>query len=135
MSANKALAEAIIQRPKSALEKAGYALAGLFAAAIIYVIAFFVLDEANARFSVIAISAVIVLMTQPLAESEPFRTRGWAGWAIDAALVAAFLWSSWWFFQVREELWTSFYITTPMNIAAGLAGVAALIMLTIRAWG
>ncbi len=135
MSAQSTFTEAVTHRPKTAIEKAGYVLAGVFALAIIYVIAFLVIDEANARFSVIAISAAIVLMTQPLSRGRRFGPAPWAGWLIDAVLVIAFVWSSWWFFQVREELWTGFYIATPMNVTAGIAGIASLIALTVRAWG
>jgi hypothetical protein len=35
------------------------------------------------------------------------------------ALVAAFMWSTYWFFQVKEELWSGAYMATPTNIAAG----------------
>ncbi len=120
---------------KTVIEKIGYVAAGLFSAVIITVIAFFVLDEANARFGVIAISAAIVIMTQPSAISSRFRKAVWAGWVLDAILAVALMWSAWWFFQVKEELWTGFYMATPTNVAAGLAGMVAMIFLTLRAWG
>jgi TRAP transporter 4TM/12TM fusion protein len=99
------------------------------------VIAFAVLDEVTARFGVLAISAAIVIMTMPLSSTVRFAEFKWAGAAIDLLLIAAFFWSGWWFFQVKEELWTGFYMATPMNIAAGLAGIATIILLTFRSWG
>jgi hypothetical protein len=53
----------------------GEIIAGVFAVAIILVIAFFVLDEVTARFSAIAISAAIVVLTQPAARLGVFKTR------------------------------------------------------------
>ncbi len=56
--------------PKSPIEQLGYLAACLFSIIIICVIAFFVLDEANARFATIAFSVIIVLLTRPLAYSK-----------------------------------------------------------------
>ncbi len=120
---------------KSWLEIAGYVLAGLFSVLIMLVIAFFVIDEANARFGVIAFSVAIVLLTQPLRRIGPFRQWPWAGRAADVTIALLFAFSGWWFFHVIEELWTGFYQATPMNIAGGLAGILALILLNVRAWG
>lgn len=121
--------------PKPPVERLGRVAAGLFSLAIILTIAFFVLDEANARFGAIAVSAAIVIMTSPAARMRGLRRLAWLGWVIDGALVAGFLWSAWWFFQVKAELWTGFYMATPTNIAAGLVGMIAMVLLTIRAWG
>ena len=116
-------------------ENLGRALAGLFALAVIIVIAFFVLDEVTARFSAIAISAAIVVLTQPAARLDHLKSLPLVGWVLDLALAAAFLWSAYWFFQVKEELWSGFYMATPANIAAGLMGIVSIIFLTFRAWG
>lgn len=121
--------------PRLPTQLLGRAVAGLFAVAIILVIAFFVLDEVTARFSAIAISAAIVVLTQPAARIGRLNRTPWLGWGLDGLLVGAFLWSAYWFFQVKEELWTGFYMATPTNIAAGLAGILAVIALTFRAWG
>ncbi|WP_163266575.1 TRAP transporter permease [Chelativorans alearense] len=123
------------QARKSPLERVGYAAAGLFSLAIMLVIAFFALDEANARFGTIAISAAIVILTSPAVRIRGFERRAWLSWLFDGLLVASFIWSAWWFFKVKAELWTGFYMATPMNIAAGLAGVISLVLLTVRAWG
>ena len=117
------------------IQRFGRICAGLFSLVIIAIIAFFVIDEANARFGAIAVSAVIVLTTQPAALLPAFWRVRFLAWAMDALIVAAFLFSAYWFFQVKEELWTGFYMSTPMNIAAALAGMTALVLLTIRAWG
>ncbi|SDI32439.1 TRAP transporter permease [Lutimaribacter saemankumensis] len=115
----------------SPTECLGRGLALLFALAIIVVIAFFVLDEANARFGVLALSVVIVTLTQPLAHGR----WGRAGWLIDGALIAAFAYAGFWFFAVKQQLFTGFYMPNPSNVAAGIAGMVALILLTARAWG
>ena len=121
--------------PQTPLQQAGRAGAGVFSLIIISVIAFFTLDEVTARFSVIAVSALIVLLTQPAAKLALFERAPWLGYLFDALLVAAFVFSTVWFYRVKADLWTGFYIATPMNIAGGLLGVAAIILLTIRAWG
>ena len=124
---------------KSLIEKLGYLIGGLFSLTIIYVIAFVTLDEANARFGAVALSVLIVAMTQPAINSKLLlrlpKPINQAGWFIDIALVVAFLWSAWWFFKVKEQLWTGFYQATPMNIAAGIAGLVVVLVLTRRAWG
>lgn len=116
-------------------QKLGRLVAGVFSLIIIAVIAFFVLDEANARFGTIAISVLIVLLSQPAARMHWFRRMPALGWGLDLAILGAFLFSTWWFFQVKEELWTGFYMATPMNIAGGMAGLLAITALTFRAWG
>ena len=113
----------------------GRILAAIFSLIVIFVIAFFVLDEANARFGTIALSALIVILTKPSGESLRLAKFPWLGWLIDCVLIGAFLFSAYWFFAVKEELWTGFYIANPMNIAAGLAGMITIVLLTIRAWG
>ena len=114
------------------IQKFGRALAFVFSLIIIAVIAFFVLDEANARFGVLAISVVIVAMTRPVAI---YNRLGRAGWLVDIGLVAAFLYSAIWFFRVKQELYTGFYMATPENIAAGVLGLVSLVALSVRAWG
>lgn len=106
-----------------------------FSVVIMTVIAFFVLDEVTARFGAIAISVVIVLLTQPAARLPLFHRLPLLGNAIDVAILAAFLFSCWYFFQVKAELWTGFYMATPMNIAAGIAGLLSITALAYRAWG
>jgi TRAP transporter 4TM/12TM fusion protein len=114
----------------------GQVVAGLFALGILAVIAFFVLDEANARFGVIALSAVIVILTQPLARGSGwFRRVPALGWAIDIALVAGLVYTAIWFFTVKQELYTGFYMATPQNVLAGIVGMAVVLLLTARSWG
>ncbi len=115
--------------PTEFLHQTGRAVAALFSLTIISIIAFFVVDEANARFGVMAVSVAIVALT-----SAKGRT-GLLGWVMDLGLVAAFAYSAAWFFQVKEELYTGFFIATPDNIVAGLAGMLAVVLLSIRAWG
>ncbi len=113
----------------------GRLLAGLLSIIVIGVIAFFTLDEVTARFGVIGFSLAIVLMTQPAAKLGAFAKAPWLGWLLDAALVGAFIVSAVWFYRVKAELWTGFYIPNSMNIAAGLMGLAAILLLNARAWG
>lgn len=118
--------------PPSAIavaDETGRIIAIGFSAAIIAVIAFLVVDEANARFGVLALSILIVALTRGRSK------RTLPGLILDIGLAAAFFASAIWFFQVKQELYTGFYIATPSNIAAGLAGMAALIFLTARSWG
>ena len=132
---NIAKGESLIVTERPVIQKLGRAVAGLFSLTIIAIIAFFVVDEANARFGAIAISAGIVLASQPAATLTWFGRRRWLGWLFDSIIVAAFVFAAYWFFQVKEELWTGFYMASPMNIAAGLVGMIALLFLTVRAWG
>lgn len=111
------------------LQKLGRALAVAFSLIIIAVIAFFVIDEANARFGVMAASIAIVALT-----SDKGR-MGKLGWALDLGMVVAFAYSALWFFQVKQDLYTGFYTATPENIVAGLVGMLAIIVLSMRAWG
>ena len=93
------------------------------------------LDEVTARFSVIALSALIVLMTQPGRDLSFFRNYKSIGHLFDLIIVISFIWSAWWFFRVKEELWTGFYMATNSNVFAGLIGIISLILLTFRSWG
>ncbi|UYV39218.1 TRAP transporter fused permease subunit [Rhodobacteraceae bacterium D3-12] len=117
------------QTRQNPFQFAGRALAVVFSLTIVMVIAFFVLNEANARFGVMAVSIAIVALTSNKGKTGKF------GWAIDLGLMAAFLYSAIWFFRVKEELYTGFYTATPDNIVAGLAGMLAIVVLSIRAWG
>lgn len=116
----------------STLKTFGRAVALLFSLIIIAAIGFLALDEANARFGAMAISVVIVSLTNPLALNSRL---GKFGWIIDIGLVAAFLYSAIWFFRVKAELYTGFYVANPENITAGLLGLSALIALALRSWG
>jgi len=117
------------QMQRNPLQQAGRAVAVVFSLVIIAVIAFFVIDEANARFGVMAVSISIVALT-----SDKGR-MGKLGWAIDLGLMAAFLYSAIWFFKVKQDLYTGFFTATPDNIVAGLAGMMAILLLSMRAWG
>ena len=108
------------QMQRNPLQQAGRAVAVVFSLVIIAVIAFFVIDEANARFGVMAVSISIVALT-----SDKGR-MGKLGWAIDLGLMAAFLYSAIWFFKVKQDLYTGFFTATPDNIVAGLAGMMAV---------
>ena len=66
------------------LEQLGRLLALVLSGIVISVIAFFVLDEANARFGVMAASVVIVALTSPLARG---RLGRW-GQLLDVILIA-----------------------------------------------
>ncbi|SDE51132.1 TRAP transporter permease [Ruegeria marina] len=113
-------------------QTAGRGLALVFSFIIITVIGFFVLDEANARFGALAISVAIVALTKPAALNARL---GKFGWLIDLGLLAAFFYSAIWFFQVKSELYTGFYMATPENITAGIVGMLSLVALSVRSWG
>lgn len=116
-------------------QKLGRLIAGTFSVIIILVIAFFVLDEANARFGTIALSAAIVLLCQPAEKLHGFARHPLAGRIFDGIILAGYLFATWWFFQVRQQLWTGFYMATPGNIAGGIAGILAIVALAYRCWG
>lgn len=105
-----------------------------FSLIVVYSIAIALFDEANARFGAIGFGFSIVLLTRPLAASLADTWR-WLGWLIDAALIACFVFSAYWFFAIKAELWTGFYMSTPMNVTAGICGLVALLEMTRRAWG
>ncbi|HBV54949.1 MAG TPA: hypothetical protein DEF12_07945 [Rhodobacteraceae bacterium] len=113
------------------LEQLGRLLALVLSGIVISVIAFFVLDEANARFGVMAASVVIVALTSPLARG---RLGRW-GQLLDVILIAGFAYSAVWFFQVKSELYTGFFRETTQNLIGGLIGLAVLLILVQRAWG
>lgn len=121
--------------PLGPLQHAGRVLAGALSLTIVAVIAFFTLDEVTARFGVISVSALIVLLTQPAAKLGLFERAPVLGWVFDLCLAGAFLFAAYWFYQVRAELWTGFYMASPMNIAGGLLGIATILLLTVRSWG
>ncbi len=121
--------------PAKPTETLGRIDGGLFSLLIIYIIAFTTLDEAVARFGAIGLSVLIVTLCQPAIKTAFFKRFSTLAWWSDFVLIAAFAFSGWWFFQVKAQLWTGFYIATPMNIAAGLAGLFVLLVLTHRAWG
>ena len=98
------------------LEQLGRLLALVLSGIVISVIAFFVLDEANARFGVMAASVVIVALTSPLARG---RLGRW-GQLLDVILIAGFAYSAVWFFQVKSELYTGFFRETTQNLIGGL---------------
>jgi TRAP transporter 4TM/12TM fusion protein len=109
----------------------GRVLAAVFSLLIMTIIAFFVVDEVNARFGVMAISVFIVTLAEPAARGRMGR---W-GWLFDAAILAAFVFSGYWFFTVKAELYTGFYFASPINVTAGILGMIALLLLCMRAWG
>ena len=107
----------------------------LFSCFIIYSIIIALIDEADLRFIAVAVGFVVALTGHPLAERIKADQWRWVGWVIDVFLVAAFCYSAWWFFEVKEELWTGFYIGTPANISAGALGLVGLLEATRRGWG
>ncbi|WP_168771141.1 TRAP transporter permease [Palleronia sediminis] len=109
----------------------GHAAAGLFSVAILWVIAFAALDEATLRFGAVLAAVVIVTQTQP----ATFARAPWLGRVFDAALLACFAFAGWWFARVTDQLWTGFFVATPATLAAGIGGIAVLLILAGRAWG
>lgn len=113
----------------------GRALAGLFSLVILYVIAVAALDEATARFGAVAMGIGIVALTQPATRRGASARAPRLGRLWDAALLTGFAVAGWWFHEVNAQLWTGFYVATPASVAAGLIGLAVLLVLTGRAWG
>lgn len=123
------------QAPSGRTERLGHALGGLFSLIVIFLVALFTLDEATARFGAVALAVVIVTLARPAARGARLGRAPALGWAIDAMLLAGFAFAGWWFYAVKAQLWTGFYVATPSNVAAGLAGLLAILVLTNRVWG
>ncbi len=107
----------------------------LFSCFIVYSITAALIDEADIRFIAVAVGFSVALTANPLAGQIKASQWRWVGWVVDVLLVVSFCYSAWWFFEVKEELWTGFYIGTPENIFAGALGLVGLLEATRRAWG
>ena len=107
----------------------------IFSCFIVYSITVALIDEADIRFIAVAVGFIVALTANPLAGQIKANQWRWVGWAVDVLLVVSFCYSAWWFFEVKEELWTGFYIGTPANIFAGALGMVGLLEATRRAWG
>ena len=107
----------------------------IFSCFIIYSITVALIDEADIRFIAVAVGFIVALTANPLAGQIKANQWRWVGWAVDVLLVVSFCYSAWWFFEVKEELWTGFYIGTPANMFAGALGLVGLLEATRRAWG
>ena len=107
----------------------------IFSCFIVYSITVALIDEADIRFIAVAVGFIVALTANPLAGQIKANQWRWAGWVVDVLLVVSFCYSAWWFFVVKEELWTGFYIGPPENIFAGALGLAGLLEATRRAWG
>ena len=116
------------------IQSVGKSIAFVFSLIIIYSIAIALFDEADARFGAVSFGFSIVLLSRPLARSLP-QTWRWVGWLIDSLIIIGFVFSAYWFFQVKAELWTGFYMVTPTNVFAGICGLLAILEMTRRAWG
>ena len=107
----------------------------IFSCFIVYSINVALIDEADIRFIAVAVGFIVSLTANPLAGQIKASQWRWVGWVVDVLLVVSFCYSAWWFFEVKEELWTGFYIGTPENIFAGALGLGGLLEATRRAWG
>ena len=107
----------------------------IFSCFIVYSITVALIDEADIRFIAVAVGFIVALTANPLAGQIKANQWRWVGWVVDVLLVISFCYSAWWFFEVKEELWTGFYIGTPANIFAGALGLVGLLEATRRAWG
>ena len=107
----------------------------IFSCFIVYSITVALIDEADIRFIAVAVGFIVALTANPLAGQIKANQWRWVGWAVDVLLVVSFCYSAWWFFEVKEELWTGFYIGTPANMFAGALGLVGLLEATRRAWG
>lgn len=116
-------------------ENIGRFLALIFSGIVIYAIAIALFDEANARFGAIAFGFSIVLLRHPLAARFENPVTKVIAWLVDALLIAGFVFSAYWFFSVKEDLWIGFYTATTINLIAGVMGLICLLEMTRRAWG
>lgn len=122
--------------PEKGLDYGKFLIALTFSALIIYSIIIALFDEVIARFGAIAFGFFITLLSQPL--TKEFSERGWSpvlAGLIDIILIIGFTYSSWWFFNIQEQLWTGFYIPEANNLIAGTIGLLCILEATRRAWG
>ena len=119
----------------SYIERFNFFLAALFSCIIIYVISFALIDEAISRFGAISFSIIILILSNPTAYKFKSNLNKFFGWLIDITLISIFIWSAIWFFRVKAELWTGFYMPTNENLLAGSAGLIVLLEVCRRAWG
>jgi TRAP transporter 4TM/12TM fusion protein len=124
-----------ISSPTQIVQQVAGGIGLLFSCFIVYSITVALIDEADIRFIAVAVGFSVALTTNPLAGQIKTGQWQWVGWVVDVLLVVSFCYSAWWFFEVKEELWTGFYIGTPENIFAGALGLAGLLEATRRAWG
>ena len=80
----------------------------LFSCFIVYSITAALIDEADIRFIAVAVGFSVALTANPLAGQIKVPQWQWVGWVVDVLLVVSFCYSAWWFFEVKEELWTGF---------------------------
>ena len=111
-------------------------IAGIFSLLIIYTIVISLIDEVIARYGAISFGFIIVILAHPLAAK--FSQDSWGkkiAWVLDGMLVAGFIYASYWFAKIHEQLWTGFYMPDADNLLAGWIGLLCIIEATRRAWG
>jgi TRAP transporter 4TM/12TM fusion protein len=113
----------------------GLIISFIFSVIIIYSIAISLFDEANSRFGAITFGFAGVLFSSPLAGKAWSTPSKIAFWLIDLVLIVGFIFSGWWFYAVKDDLWTGFYTVSPMNVTAGIIGIVILLEMCRRAWG
>lgn len=123
--------------PAGRLRSAARGTLGLIIAVLaVYTAGFGLIDEIYQRTVTVGLSAALVLLAAPLrpgpSSSVAVRT---AARAVDAALMAAIVVATLWFFVVYEELESGLYTFTPLDQAVAAGGLVAILELTRRLFG
>jgi TRAP transporter 4TM/12TM fusion protein len=117
--------------------RCGYAVALLLACLAIYITGVALFDEGMLRGGAVLLAGIVILFSDPLAMRHPgvpARLRA-ALWMVDAALMAGFAFTIWWFFLTYESLWEGVFILAQSELLIALFGVAVVIELTRRGFG
>lgn len=126
----------IDQQNNSMVNNSKLLVTAVFSLIIIYTITIALVDEVLARYGAISFGLIIVLLAHPLAYKFAIGSVGRTlAWLADAVLAAGFIYSTYWFTQIQEQLWTGFYMPDTDNLIAGAIGLLCILEATRRAWG
>jgi TRAP transporter 4TM/12TM fusion protein len=111
---------------------------GLFLALLaIYTAAFGLFNDVFHRGLVLGLSAIAIVLAEPLAARRADATRHARAllWSVDIAMAVAWGFAIYWFFAVQDELWGGLYEFEPLDLVFAGIAVATLIELTRRTAG
>jgi TRAP transporter 4TM/12TM fusion protein len=99
----------------------------------VYIAGFGLSDETVMRVGVYALAAFVLILQSVADRFTEEKSKRW--WLLDAALLVCLIISTQRYFTIGEELEIGLYFFTPQDIFVGVLGLAALLVLTQRAFG
>ncbi len=90
------------------------------------------------KIGALSLSVVILLLsTQPLAVKHPKTSAAWRGifWLIDAGLLIAFLYATWWFFKFLISSRNALVFLNQDDYIVGAIGMLILVEIVRRSYG